>query len=246
MGWRTFDPKAAAREAVEAARSAVGDKLENATLYGSAAMGTFKQDRSDLNVAFVFATLDAALLESLRSAQRAWKNRRLVRPLLLTREILETSRDTFPLEYTLIRAHHEALHGPDPFAAIAIDRHALRLQVERTLRTQSLALAWSYLDAARTPIGARHWAMRAGTAIAASASGLLHLAGEAIPAARHDLAVRSSARFGISVDALHQILMPPGERPPIESSALFAVASDVVHRLLEAAEHLDATPERKS
>lgn len=246
MSWRSFDPKTAAREAVEAARSAVGDKLVSATLYGSAAMGTFHQDRSDLNVAFVFTALDSSLLGALGSAQRVWRKRRLVRPLLLTRAILDTSRDTFPLEYTLIGAHHEALHGPDPFAALVIERHALRLQVERTLRTQSLALAWSFLDAARSPSGARHWAMRAGTAIAASASGLLHLAGEAIPAPRHDLAVRTAARFGISAESLHQILLPPGERPPIESSALFAVASDVVQRLLEAAEHLDATPERKS
>jgi len=245
MNWRSFDPKGAAREAVDAARGAVGDRLESATLYGSAAMGTFHQDRSDLNVAFVFATLDAALLGALDPANRVWRKRRLVRPLLLTREILDASRDTFPLEYTLIRAHHETLHGPDPFAAIAIERQALRLQVERTLRTQSLTLAWSYLDVARTPSGARHWATRAGTAIAASASGLLHLAGEAISAARLDLAAKASARFGIPAEALHQILLPPGERPPIESAALFAVARDVVHRLLDAAERLDAAPERK-
>lgn len=246
MNWRSFDPRGAARDVTEAARGAVGDRLVSATLYGSAAMGTFHHDRSDLNVAFVFTTLDASLLTALGSARRVWAKRRLVRPLLLTREILETSRDTFPLEYTLITAHHEVLHGPDPFAALVIERPALRLQVERTLRTQSLALAWSYLDAYQSPSGARQWATRAGTAIAASASGLLHLAGEAIPAVRHELAAKTSARFGIPVEALHQILLPPGERPPIESSALFAVASEVVHRLLEAAEHLDATPERKS
>ena len=246
MSWRTFDPKGAAREAVEAARNAVGEKLESATLYGSAAMGTFHQDRSDLNVALVFTTLDAALLGALGSANRVWRKRRLVRPLLLTREILATSLDTFPLEYTLIGAHHEALHGPDPFAAMSVERHALRLQVERTLRTQSMALVWSYLDAARTPTGARHWATRAGTAIAASASGLLHLAGETIPAARHDLAAKASLRFGIPAESLQQVLLPPGERPPIESAALFAGARDVVHRLLDAAERLDATPERSS
>jgi len=191
--WGKFDPKSAAREAVEAARQAVGDRLESATLYGSAAMGTFHPGRSDLNVAFVFASLEGELLDALRPAHRAWRKRRIVRPLLLTRAILETSRDTFPLEYLLIKAHHENLHGPDPFAAIAVERSALRLQVERTLRTQSLALAWSYLDAAGTPSGARHWAMRAGTAIAASACGLLHLKGEAVPATRRDVAAKTAA-----------------------------------------------------
>ena len=244
MSWRVFDPKSAAREVVEAARQAAGERLVSATLYGSAAMGTFHQDRSDLNVAFVLRGLDAETLQSLETANRVWRKKRLVRPLLLTPDTLAASLDTFPLEYTLIRAHHEALHGPDPFAALAVDRGSLRLQVERTLRTQSLALAWSYLDAARTPSGARHWATRAGTAIAASASGLLHLAGEAIPATRLDLAAKTAATFDVPVGSLQQVLLPPGERPPLESAALFAGASDVVHRLLNAAERLDATPER--
>lgn len=246
MSWRTFDPQSAAREAVEAARNAVGERLVSATLYGSAAMGTFHSSRSDLNVAFVLTTLDAEILQALGPAHRVWLKRRLVRPLLLTPEILATSLDTFPLEYALIRAHHTPLHGPDPFAALVVDRAALRLQVERTLRTQSLALAWSYLDASRTPAGARHWALRAGTAIAASASGLLHLVGETIPAARVDLAAKVSVRFGIAAEPLQQILLPPGERPPVESSALFAGARDVVQRLLDAAERFDATPESRS
>ena len=246
MSWRAFDPKSAAQDVVASAREAVGDRVVSATLYGSAAMGTFHQDRSDVNVAFVLKALDAETLQALEPANRVWRKKRVVRPLLLTREILETSLDTFPLEYTLIRAHHEPLHGPDPFASLVVDRGSLRLQIERTLRTHSLALAWSYLDAARTPSGARHWATRAGTAIAASASGLLHLAGKTIPATRLDLAAMTAATFDVPVGPLQQVLLPPGERPPLESAALFAGASDVVHRLLNAAERLDATPERIS
>jgi len=246
MGWRTFDPRTAAAEAVDAARRASGEKLVSATLYGSAAMGTFDPDRSDLNLAFLFTSLDGALLESLRPARSAWRKRRVVRPLLLTHEILETSRDTFPLEYLLIQAHHEPLTGPDPFASIAIEREALRLQVERTLRTQSLALAWSYLDAAVTPSGARHWATRAGTALAASVSGLLHLSGEAVPAGRRVLAARAAARYGISEEALLAVLLPPAERPAMEQAALFGSARLVVDRLLDAAQRLDASPERVS
>lgn len=244
--WRTFDSKSAAREAVDAAKKAVGPALESATLYGSAAMGTFDPARSDLNVAFVFSSLEGGLLDSLRGAQPAWRKRRLVRPLLLTRSIVETSRDTFPLEYLLIQAHHEAMEGPDPFAAITIERAALRLQVERTLRTQSLALAWSYLEAAGTPSGARHWATRSGTALAASACGLLHLAGEGIPAARREIAAKTAAAFGIAEEPLSIVLLPPGQRPAVPAAALVTSAREVVQRLLEAAERMDGPPERRS
>ena len=244
--WRTFDPKEAARDVVEAAKKAAGPALESATLYGSAAMGTFDPARSDLNVAFVFSSLEGGLLDSLRPAQRTWRKRRLVRPLLLTRSILETSRDTFPLEYLLIQTHHETLEGPDPFAALAIERSALRLQVERTLRTQSLALAWSYLDAAGTPSGARHWAARSSTAMAASACGLLHLAGESIPASRLEIAAKTAAAFGVAEESLSVVLQPPGHRPAVPAAALVTSAREVVQRLLEAAERMDGPPERRS
>lgn len=242
----TFDPKAAALDVVASTRSAVGDRLVNATLYGSAAMGTFDRGRSDINMALVFLSLDGALLDALRPAHRLWHRKRLVRPLLLTPEILETSRDTFPLEYLLIRAHHQTIHGADPFAAMEIQPKALRLQVERTLRTQGMALAWSYLDAVSSPSGARHWAHRAGTAIAASASGLLHLAGESIPSGRTALASRVSVRFGIAEEMLRRVLLPPSERPAVEAGTLVTSAREVVQRLLEAADRMDGPPERTS
>jgi predicted nucleotidyltransferase len=246
MAWKRFDPKVAARDAVAAARGAVGDRLSSAVLYGSAAMGTFDTGRSDLNVAFVLEALDAPTLEALRPAHREWTRLRLARPLLLTGAILAESRDTFPLEYLLIRTFHEPLHGPDAFAGLTIERAALRLQVERTLRTQSLLLSWSYLEGAGSATGARHWAQRAGTSIAASVAGLLHLAGETIPAPRAELAARAAARFGVPEGALRDVLLPPGDRNRIEASTLFDEARDCLKRMLDAVERMDASPESKS
>ena len=243
---KPFDPRAAASEAVRAARAAVGTRLESAVLYGSAVAGTFDAADSDLNVAFVLASLEPSTLDDLRAARSAWERCRVVRPLLLTRAILAASRDTFPLEYLLIREFHVALEGEDPFAGLAIGRSALRLQVERTLRTQALGLAWSYLDAVETPAAARRWAARAGTAIASSVSGLLHLVGEPIPAARPVLAARAAARFGVSESALRDVLVPPAQRPRLEATVLFAEAQECLQRLLDAAERLDATPESVS
>jgi predicted nucleotidyltransferase len=243
MAKKRFDPEEAARDAVAAARSSIGDGLESATLYGSAAMGAFDADRSDVNIAFILRELDPATLGALRSSRPVWTRRRVVRPLLLTRAVLESSRDTFPLEYLLIRTFHQPLEGADPFASLVIERPALRLQVERTLRTQSLALAWSYLDAAETPEAARQWATRAGTAIAASVSGLLHLIGETIPPARSELVARAAARFGAPEAALRDVLLPPTGRSRVETTTLFAEARECLQRLLDAVERLDATPE---
>ena len=221
---------------------AVGNKLVGATLYGSAAGGEFLPTHSDVNVAFIFTAMGAKELEALRHAHRRWQGARVTRPLLLTRDTLLRSIDVFPLEYLLIRERHETLHGEDCFAGLEIDRGALRREVERVLRGQELGLAWTYIALASTPSGARHWAARAGTALAASASGLLYLAGEPIPGTRRAIAERAAARFGVDAGAMLLLLERAApRRAPIEATRLLSSAQMVLARLIDAAERLDAT-----
>ena len=246
MWSRRFDPKQGAQRAVAAAVGAVGSRFVGAALYGSAAGGEFLPAHSDVNVVFLFSVLGPAELDALRPAHRRWQKERVTRPLLLTRESLQRSLDVFPLEYLLIRERHEMLHGEDSFAGLTIDRRSLRHEVERVLRAQELGLAWTYIALASTPSGARHWAARAGTAIAASASGLLYLAGEPIPATRREIAERCAARFGVETGALLPLLVRGSmDRAPVEATRLLDSAQTVLARLTEAAEHLD-TPSTPS
>ena len=240
MWSRTFDPMKAAGEAVQEARRFAGDRLVSATLYGSAASGEFRPAHSDLNIAFVFTALGAPELEKLRGVHRAWEARRVVRPLLLSAASLEQSRDTFPLEYLLIRERHAALYGPDPFASIAVDRAALRSQVERVLRAQELGLAVSYVSLASTPAGARRWASQAASALAASASGLLYLTEGAIPATRKETAERCAVRFGVDRAVILSLLTH--ERPEgrgLLATELLESAQTLLQRFTQEVERLD-------
>src|SRR5262245_7742727 len=237
---RRFEPEPAAARAVLAAREAVGDRLVGATLYGSAVGDGFDPAHSDLNVAFVLSALTPAELDSLRGAHREWRKSRITRPLLLTQDGLARSLDVYPLEYLLIREHHRTLFGLDCFAALAIDRSALRQAVERVLRAQELALAWTYLALADTPSGARHWAARSGTAIAASASGLLYLAGDPVPTKRSEIASRCAARFGIMADEMLLLLDRRSEgRAPVEVKRLLESAQGILTRLTDAVDAID-------
>jgi hypothetical protein len=238
---RRFDPQAAARRAAAAAARATGPCLLGATLHGSAASGEFHPAHSDVNMAFVFSTLGAVELEALRRIAPVWDRCRVVRPLLVSRDGLLRSLDTFPLEYLLIRERHVTLHGEDFFTGLAIDRGALRLEVERILRAQELGLGLSYVALAGTRSGARQWAARAGSAIAASAAGLLWLREGSLPATRRDLAARCGAAFGVDPEGLARLLTLREEpHRSLEARALLDSALAVITRLLESAEGLDA------
>ena len=190
-----------------------------------------------MNVAFVFSALGAEELEALRVARRAWSRARVIRPLLLAEETIPRSLDTFPLEYLLIREQHEAIGGRDFFDGLPIARQELRLQVERVLRAQELGLSLAYVALAGTRAGARHWAARTGTAMAASAAGLLWLAEGRVPATRREVAERSGAAFGFDGEAFARLLLLRTEpRRPVEARALLDSALAVLHRLLEQAE----------
>jgi hypothetical protein len=240
---KSFDPKGAALAAVESARKACGASLLGATLYGSAARGDFDPAHSDVNVAFVFDSLGPAELERLKPVHDSWTRLRVSRPLLVSRGTLGRSLDAFPLEYLLIREFHAPLHGENFFQKLTIDRGPLRQEVERTLRAQEMGLAWTYIALANTPSGARHWAARSGTAIGASASGLLHLAGESIPKTRLELAERCRARFGIDEEASRLLSERRiGSAGHLEASKLLGSAQRLLTKLTEAADALTGRP----
>jgi predicted nucleotidyltransferase len=241
MWSRSFDPRAAARRGVAAAERVLGGKLLGATLYGSVATGEFHASVSDVNVAFVLSSLGAEELEALRGVRGTWTRDRILRPLLLSERSLSRSLDTFPLEYLLIRERHEPLAGRDYFADLAVERGNLRLQVERVLRAQELGLSLAYLALADTRAGARHWAERAGAAMAASAAGLLWLKEGAVPATRRALAERCGEAFGVDRRTFTGILLLRSEpRHPVEPRTLLESTLHVLNRLLETADGLDA------
>jgi len=236
-----FDPRKAARRAVDAALRATGEKLRGATLYGSVTTGEFHPTHSDVNIAFVFSQLGTPELAALHGAHRDWQRARVVQPLLISEDTLRRSLDSYPLEYLLIREQREILHGTDFFGPLTLDWPSLRLEVERVLRAQELGLGLSYVALARTPGGARAWAIQASNALAASASGLLRLTGEPVPRARRAIAERCAARFGVDGSAFARLLtIRDRNREKVEATVLLDSALTVLHQLLDSAERITA------
>ena len=132
-------------ELVEQLEKAIPGRLCSAVLYGSAAAGDFVPGTSNYNVLLVLDRLGVAELDALSKPALQWAKAGNRPPLLFTRSQLKASADVFPIELLDIRQSHRVLFGEDPLADITIQHEHLRLQLERELKGNLLALRERYL-----------------------------------------------------------------------------------------------------
>ena len=127
---------------------AAGANLECVALFGSARIGEFHADYSDINILCVVRELSAPVLASLAPAITGWTKSKFPAPLIFSRSELEQATDVFAIEMLDIRQRHRILYGDEIFADLNVpmDRH--RVQLEHELRTKLLRLRQSYVQVA--------------------------------------------------------------------------------------------------
>ena len=135
-------------ELVAQVRGALGPELRAIALYGSAAAGEHIPKKSDYNVLVVVDSLASDRLQALSAAVGAWVEGDQPAPLLLTSDEWKGSADIFAMEYADILERHKILFGAFP-AAVKVDPHYLRLQLEHEAMGALLQLRRGALAAGR-------------------------------------------------------------------------------------------------
>jgi predicted nucleotidyltransferase len=130
-------------DVVQDARADLGDALHSIVLFGSAAENRIRPT-SDVNVAVVLTAFDRTGIERLRPAlERAHAAIRLDVLWLLEAEVAAAA-EAFAVKFGDIVRRHRVLHGPDPFAGLAISRQATIARLRQVLLNQLLRLRASY------------------------------------------------------------------------------------------------------
>ncbi|HEY3939001.1 MAG TPA: nucleotidyltransferase domain-containing protein [Bryobacteraceae bacterium] len=125
---------------IDRLKSAFGDRLVSAILYGSAAAGDWHQRRSDLNVLCVLSRLSPEELAKSEPLFRWWREQGNPPPLLLTSEEIATSSDCFPMEFHDMQEHRRLLFGADVIRDVTVEDSFYRAQVECELRSKQIRL----------------------------------------------------------------------------------------------------------
>jgi len=104
-------------------KTAFGSDLVSVILYGSGVTKDYNPKESDLNFLIVLSEDGMDRLHLAHGLVAKWRKNRVSTPLFLTKTYIESSLDTFPVEFLNIKRNHKLIFGEDVLEEISFKRH---------------------------------------------------------------------------------------------------------------------------
>ena len=174
-----------------------GHDLLSIILFGSGASSDYRPGKSDLNFLVILTEEGMSQLHRCLKLVGKWRRRRVASPVIMTKEYIRTSVDTFPLEFLNIKRHYQVVWGEDPLAEIVVDRTKLRLQCEREIKGKLLQLREAYLSSGERKKELLGLISQSITAFISIFHGILYLRDDEIPDQRGAVVAKVSKEAGL-------------------------------------------------
>ena len=163
-----------------------GSELVSLIVYGSAAAGSYVKGKSDINLLVVLTEAGKDRLDAAFDKVKYWKKRGVVTPLVMTREFIETSLDSYPIEFLNMKNSHILVHGEDVLKDLVFKPADLRLQIEREIKGKIILLTQGYLETEGAARALRQLIRKSFTAFVSIFNALLFLKQGKAPQTRRE------------------------------------------------------------
>jgi predicted nucleotidyltransferase len=179
------------------------DELISLILYGSAVSGEFIEKYSNLNVLVVLKNTD---LDNLKKASGIINKFKMINPLFLTENYINSSTDIFPIEFIDMQENYLVLYGKDILKEINIDVKNLRFQCEHELKAKLIHLRQAYLKINNDKVALRNLLFRSFTSILHILRNVLRLEGKKPPYLKQDILKELALEFPVDIIIWKKIL----------------------------------------
>jgi len=169
------------------------DTLISVILYGSGAGSDFNPHTSDLNFLITLSEEAIDHLDWAIETVSRWRKRNVATPLFMTQSYIQSSLDSYPLEFLNIKKNYILVYGEDVLKDISIEGPHLRLQCEREIKGKLLLLREGFLETEGKQKRIKELIKTSITAFISIFNGLLHLKGVEIPPTRREI-IQSAAK----------------------------------------------------
>ena len=152
-----------------------GGELVSLIVYGSAAAGSYVKGKSDINLLVVLTPAGINSLDAAFERVKYWRKRKVATPLVMTKEFIETSLDSYPIEFLNMKNSHILVYGENVLENLAFQPADLRLQIEREIKGKIILLTQGYLETAGSARALRQLISNSFTAFISIFNALLYL-----------------------------------------------------------------------
>lgn len=163
-----------------------GSELVSLIVYGSSAAGSYVKGKSDINLLVVLTPAGIDKLDAAFDTVKYWKKRKIATPLVMTKEFIETSLDSYPIEFLNMKNSHILVYGENVLENLAFQPADLRLQIEREIKGKIILLTQGYLETEGSVRQLRQLIRNSFTAFISIFNALLYLKQGKAPQARRE------------------------------------------------------------
>ncbi|MBI5788095.1 MAG: hypothetical protein HZA78_04480 [Candidatus Schekmanbacteria bacterium] len=122
------------------------DNILSIVVCGDVLEAGFVPGKTNINLILILRQIDVTVMRRCLRLVSQGQGKRIVAPLMLTLQHIETSLDTFPLEFSAIKDNHLTIYGKDLLNDLKIEKSDLRLQCEREIKGKLIHLRQGYLE----------------------------------------------------------------------------------------------------
>jgi hypothetical protein len=165
-----------------------GSELVSLIVYGSAAAAaaSYVKGKSDINLLVVLTPAGINKLDAAFDTVKYWKKRKVATPLVMTKEFIETSLDSYPIEFLNMKNSHILVYGENVLANLAFQPADLWLQIEREIKGKIILLTQGYLGTEGSARALRQLIRNSFTAFISIFNAMLYLKQEKAPQTRRE------------------------------------------------------------
>jgi len=200
------DPSEVFGEFTDDCKEIFGSQLQAIFLFGSGARGEYVPGRSDINFLVVVHPDGLQMLRRIIPFVPRWKKRAISVPLILTREYMERSLDSYPMELLDLKLHHVVVFGDDFLKELMIRSADLRLQCEREIKGKLLHLRQNFVSSGLQPKWMRSILVATIPAFRTIFEALLYLKEQSVPAREREVFEKTAELFELNRQTVGKIL----------------------------------------
>ena len=168
-----------------------------------------------------------------------WQKRNVSTPLFITKEYINSSLDTFPVEFLGMEMNYQLVYGEDVLKEIVIEEDDLRLQCERELRGKLLHLREEFLNTARNTRNLKLLISQSLAAFTTLFIALLKLADVDLPQKRKDIFTKTAEVFDLNNAVFDELLQIRENKKKVSKQQLHILMEQYIREIRKLTQAVD-------